>query len=114
VAEDFVREWPFGAGRGAVAEEGTPEEVVGREIVVDEVDPDAEVGRVVGLFLVVIGGRLMVVVAVTHEDAEALLGGCRTERARPKMPDTGLLFGTAPVGLLPLPLPLPAPVVLVA
>lgn len=113
VADDLVREWPFAAAAGrAVAEDGRPDDVVGRDKVVDGV-PDAEVGRVaVGLFLVVIGGRLVAV-----EATEALpCGCCRVEGPiRPKIPEVGLLLGTAPVGLLPpLPLPLPAPVVLVA
>lgn len=66
VTDDFVRACPAPALR-VVAEEGTPEEVVGRESVVGA-DPEEDVGRAMGLFLDVIGGREVVV-----EDAAALL-----------------------------------------
>lgn len=123
VADDFVRACPPLAAivRVVADDEGTPEELVGRErLVADEDDgpPDADVGRAAaaaaaGLFLVVIGGRLVAV----EDAADALPWGCcRTGAARPKMPEVGLLFAVAPVEELPpFPLPFPpAPVVLAA
>jgi hypothetical protein len=104
VADDLVRAWPAPAGRLVVDDEGTPDDVVGRDSV--GAGPEAEVGLGAGRLRVVIGGRDVVVAAVDEPVAALLLcTGCRTEadRPRPNSPEIGLLLPVV-VPLLPSPL----------
>lgn len=104
VADDFVRAWPAPAGRPVADDEGTPDEVVGRDSVGD--GPETEVGLGAGRLRVVIGGRDVVVAAVDELVAALLLcAGWRTEadRPRPNIPEVGLLLPVI-VPLLPSPL----------
>lgn len=88
VAEDLVRAWPRGAGAAAEVEEGRPEDELGRELV--GAGPVTEFARAWGLFLVVMGGREVVVVEAL---VVVLWAGWRTEAdlPSPKPPEMGLL-----------------------